>query len=168
MSPAAGPILITVSSDLLVIGYGNTLHRDDGVGPRVADAVGELHLAGVRTIACPQLTPELADPLSRASAAVFVDVAADPSDTVRLKRLDPSGSSQILAHASDPQTLLALSRDVFGRAPDAWMLTVPAEDLAFGEELSPTARRGVSKAVKAVRALHARLRRRGGILARAR
>jgi hydrogenase maturation protease len=157
-----------VGNDLLVIGYGNTLRRDDGVGPRVADAVEELHLAGVQTIACPQLTPELADPLSRTWAAVFVDVAADPSEAVRMRRLDASGSSQILAHASDPQTLLALSRDVFGRAPDAWMLTVPAEDLAFGEELSPTARRGVSRAVKAVRDLHARLQRRGRSRARAR
>ncbi len=151
-----------MSNDLLVIGYGNTLRRDDGVGPRVAEAVEGLRLAGVRTIACPQLTPELADPLSQAWAAVFVDVAVDPVDAVKMRRIDASGSSQVLAHASDPQTLLALSRDVFGRAPDAWMLTVPAEDLAFGEELSPTARRGVGKAVKAVQALHARLRRRGG------
>jgi hydrogenase maturation protease len=146
-----------VNSDLLVIGYGNTLRRDDGVGPRVADSVDALRLAGVRTISCPQLTPELADPLSRAGAAVFVDVAADPAETMRMRRLDPSGTSQILAHAADPQTLLALSRDVFGRAPDAWMLTVPAEDLAFGEQLSPTAVRGVRKAVQAIRALHGKL-----------
>jgi hydrogenase maturation protease len=149
-----------VSSELLVIGYGNTLRRDDGVGPRVADMVEDLRLAGVRTISCPQLTPELADPLSQAGAAVFVDVAADPADRVRMRRLDASGSSQVLAHASDPQTLLALSRDVFGRAPDAWMLTVPAEDLAFGEQLSPTARRGVAGAVRAIRALHGRLQAR--------
>jgi Ni,Fe-hydrogenase maturation factor len=29
---------------LLVIGYGNTLRRDDGVGPRVADAIAALAL----------------------------------------------------------------------------------------------------------------------------
>ena len=40
-----------MDSYLLVIGYGNTLRRDDGVGPRVAEAVEGLRLAGVRTIA---------------------------------------------------------------------------------------------------------------------
>jgi hydrogenase maturation protease len=157
-----------MGSDLLVIGYGNTLRRDDGVGPRVAETVEELRLSGVQTISCPQLTPGLADPLSQAGSAVFVDVAVDPADPVRLRRLDPSGSSKVLANAADPQTLLALSRDVFGRAPDAWMLTVPAEDLAFGEQLSPTAKRGVMSAVRAIRALHGRLQERRKSRARAR
>jgi len=152
-----------MGSDLLVIGYGNTLRRDDGVGPRVAETVEELRLSGVQTISCPQLTPGLADPLSQAGSAVFVDVAVDPADPVRLRRLDPSGSSKVLANATD-----ALSRDVFGRAPDAWMLTVPAEDLAFGEQLSPTAKRGVMSAVRAIRALHGRLQERRKSRARAR
>src|SRR5450759_47295 len=35
------------AGDFLVIGYGNTLRRDAGVGPRVAEAVEELHLPNV-------------------------------------------------------------------------------------------------------------------------
>ncbi|HEY9173382.1 MAG TPA: hydrogenase maturation protease, partial [Verrucomicrobiae bacterium] len=53
-------------ADLLVIGYGNTLRRDDGIGPKVAEAVAELNLPGVRSLACPQLTPELAEPIAHA------------------------------------------------------------------------------------------------------
>jgi len=147
-----------VDRGLLVIGYGNTLRRDDGVGPRVAAAVEELRLPGVRTVSCPQLTPELADPLSRAAAAVFVDAAVDHPGQVRMRRIDPSGSSQILAHAADPRILLALARDAFGRAPESWLLTVPVEDLDFGEQLSLAARRGLTRAVQEVLAIHRRLR----------
>ncbi len=147
-----------MNSDLLVVGYGNTLRRDDGVGPRVAEAVEALHLDGVRTLACPQLTPELADPLSRAGTAIFVDASVDGQRRISLRRLDPSDSSQILAHAADPCTLLALARDAFGRAPDAWMLEVPAEEIGFGERLSPKAERGLREAVRGVRRLHWRLR----------
>jgi len=147
-----------VDSYLLVIGYGNTLRRDDGVGPRVAAAVEGLRLPGVLTMACPQLTPEVADPLSRAGAAVFVDASVERRGAVRLRRLDPSGSSQILAHAADPRVLLALARDAFGRAPKAWMLTIPARELGFGERLSRPAALGLRDAVRAVRALHRRLR----------
>jgi hydrogenase maturation protease len=146
-----------VASHLLVIGYGNTLRRDDGVGPRVAAELEELRLPGVLTLACPQLTPELADPVSQAAAVVFVDASVERRGPVRIRRLDPSDSSQILAHAADPRILLALARDAFGRVPQAWMLTIPARELGFGERLSRPASLGLRDAVRAVRSLHRRL-----------
>ncbi len=143
---------------LLVIGYGNTLRRDDGVGPRVAAEIEEMALAGTLTLACPLLTPELAFPLSQSRAAVFVDAAVEHPWRLGLRRIDPSPLPQALAHAADPRVLLALARDAFGHAPMAWMLTVPAEDLGIGEDLSPMAERGVMDAAQAVRRLHAILR----------
>jgi hydrogenase maturation protease len=136
---------------LLVIGYGNTLRRDDGVGPKVADAVAALTLPGVRALACPLLTPELADPISRARIAIFVDAAVDAPREVQLRKLAPASSSQVMAHAASPATLLALARDVFGHAPEAWWLTIPAEDLGIGEELSPLAQRGLETAIEAIK-----------------
>ena len=47
------------------------LRGDDGVGPRVAEAVGHLRLPGVRTLICPLLSPELAEPISRARQSHF-------------------------------------------------------------------------------------------------
>jgi len=136
---------------ILVIGYGNTLRRDDGVGPRAADAVAALALPGVRTLACPLLTPELADPVSRASVAIFVDAAVDAPREVQRRELAPAHSSQVMAHAASPATLLALARDVYGHAPEGWWLTIPAEDLGIGEELSPLAQRGFEIAVQEVK-----------------
>ena len=136
---------------LLVIGYGNTLRRDDGVGPGVAEAVAGLALPGVRTLACPLLTPELAEAVSQAHVAIFVDAAVDAPREVQLRTLAPAGSSQVMAHAASPATLLALARDVFGHAPEAWWLTIPVEDLGIGEELSPLARRGFEIAVREVK-----------------
>ena len=140
---------------LLILGYGNTLRRDDGVGPQVADAVAALHLPGVQTLAAPLLTPELADPVSRADTVVFVDAAVDAPREVQLRPLPPAESSQIMAHAASPATLLALARDVFGRAPRGWLLTIPAEDLGIGEDFTPLARRGLEEAVKRIRGLAA-------------
>ena len=104
---------------ILVIGYGNTLRRDDGVGPRVAEAVSALALPGVRALTCPLLTPELADVIWRARVAIFVDAAVDAPREVQMRKLAPAGSSQVMAHAASPATLLALARDVFGHAPEA-------------------------------------------------
>jgi hydrogenase maturation protease len=136
---------------LLVIGYGNTLRRDDGVGPKVAEAVAALTLPGVRALACPLLTPELAEGVARAEVVIFVDAAVDAPREVQMRPLVPAASSQIMAHAASPATLLALARDVFGHAPKAWWLTIPVEELGIGEELSALARRGFERAVEEVR-----------------
>ncbi|HWX23141.1 MAG TPA: hydrogenase maturation protease [Candidatus Binatia bacterium] len=138
---------------LLVIGYGNTLRSDDGVGPRVAEAVARLNLPGVGTLSCGLLTPELAEPISRADKVIFVDAAVDAPREVQLRALTPADSSQIMAHAADPRTLLALARDVFGHAPQAWWLTIPVENIGVGENLSPFARRGFSEALREIKKL---------------
>ena len=122
---------------LLVIGYGNTLRRDDGVGPKVAEAVAALALPGVRALACPLLTPELAEAVSQARVVIFVDAAVDAPREVQLRKLAPAGTSQIMAHAASPATLLALARDVFGHAPEAWWLTIPAKTLASARSSPP-------------------------------
>lgn len=145
------------NTSILVIGYGNTLRADDGVGPRVAEAVEALHLAGVHTLVCQQLSPEHADPISRADAVVFVDAAVDAPGEVLLRPLEPSESPQLMAHAADPRTMLALARDVFGKTPKAWWLTIPAVKLDFSETLSPKAESNVQVAVEMIRFLCARL-----------
>jgi hydrogenase maturation protease len=141
------------TDDLLVIGYGNTLRSDDGVGPRVAAAAEHWNLPGVRVIACHQLMPEMAEPVSRARRVVFVDAAVDAPREVQMRPLEPADSCQLLAHAADPKTLLALARDVFGHCPKAWWLTVPIEKLDFGETFSPLAQQGYLAAVEKLRAL---------------
>ncbi len=122
--------------DWLVIGYGNTLRGDDGVGPRVAEAVSRLELPAVAAIACGLLTPELAEPVSRARRAVFVDAAVDEPRKVRLRPLRPAPTAQIIAHSATPAVVLALAREVYGHAPEAWWLTIPAAQISVGESLS--------------------------------
>lgn len=139
--------------DFLVIGYGNTLRSDDGAGPRVAEAVAAMNYPGVRALICPLLTPELADPISQARAVLFVDAAVDAPREVRLRQLEPAESGQIMTHAVDPGALLALARDVFGRAPEAWWLTIPAVKFDFSSEFSPEAEQGIAGALEKIRAI---------------
>jgi hydrogenase maturation protease len=146
----------TRSTDILVIGYGNTLRGDDGVGPRVVEAVRALRLPGVHTLVCQQLSPEHAEMISQVERVVFVDAAVDAPKEVQLRELAPGETTQLMAHAADPRTLLALARDVFGHAPKAWWLTIPAVSLEFSEELTPEAQRGSVEAVEKIKALSAR------------
>lgn len=146
---------VAIEAELLVIGYGNSLRRDDGVGPRVAGAIAELDLPGVRTLDCQLLSPELADPIARARRVIFVDAAVDEMDGVKLRKLVPGDTTQLMAHAADPRTMLALARDVFGRSPEAWWLTIPAIQLGFGTDYSPATEAGFHTAVAEIQRLAA-------------
>src|ERR1044072_3449496 len=94
----------TDTRDFLVIGYGNELRGDDGVGPRVARAVQQLSLPHVRVLVQHQLTPELAEDISRARAVVFVDAAID-CEVGRVTDLQSESASNIMAHANSPKAL---------------------------------------------------------------
>jgi hydrogenase maturation protease len=144
---------MTPSTKLLVIGYGNELRGDDGVGPRVAATVAGWDFEGVQAIICPLLTPELADPISKTRLAVFVDAAVDCLDEVQLSKLEPNQSSQVMAHAANPETMLALARDVFGHVPQAWQLKIPALKLEFGQQFSSRTLRALDEALEKLRTL---------------
>ena len=139
---------------ILVIGYGNDLRGDDAAGPRAAAQIDAWALPGVEVRALHQLTPELAEPLAAADRAIFLDahpVSSGPD--VRVQRLHPAIPTARLAHTCDPQALLALARTAFGRWPQAWWITIPAADFAFGAPLSALAQRGIAEALATVRLL---------------
>jgi hydrogenase maturation protease len=143
-----------VRNAILVIGYGNTLRGDDGVGPRAASAVAALGLPGVIAKAVPQLIPELAEPLAAARLAIFIDACLGSDGTdVEIRPIGPADPSGVLGHLEDPGRLLALTRAVFGTCPPSWLVTIPAADFAVGEGLSPTAERGLEAALRRITAL---------------
>ncbi len=148
-----------VATDFLIVGYGNTLRSDDGIGPRVADAVAAWHLPNVRAIASHQLLPEMAAALVTAEVVIFVDArpvdpdAKTPSGVTftaisAAEDTDPSD-----AHTSDPRRLLALTKRAYGRCPQAWLISVPGVNFDFGESLSEQARQGIEVALRRIRLL---------------
>jgi len=137
-------------STLLVVGYGNTLRRDDGAGCLVADRVEALGLDGVRVLSCPQLTPDVAAQLAGVATVVFVDATVAATTKVGWRSLAPDDTCPVSTHATDPRALLALARELYGHAPAAWLLTVPTELMGFGTDLSEVTSRGIEAAVKRV------------------
>jgi len=136
----------------VILAWGNTVRTDDAVGVAVAerlraafagDPAVEVH---VRT----QLGPELAEVLARAGRALFIDAHVRPDgEAVVLERLQPARGAEVgLNHQVPPEHLLALAAWLYGRAPEAHLLTVRAHDTTFGETLSPKTARWVDEAVE--------------------
>jgi hydrogenase maturation protease len=133
---------------VLVIGYGNVLRGDDGVGVRVAEAVAAWRRPGVEVHVVHQLTPELAEAVAGARLVVFVDARLVPGGVdLRLQALMPAAGSVGLGHMTDPPWLLGLAQALYGSCPPAWLVMVPGIDFGAGEQLSPTASRALQDAI---------------------
>ncbi|MCC6630011.1 MAG: hydrogenase maturation protease [Chloroflexi bacterium] len=142
----------------LVIGYGNPLRGDDGVGPAVATALAEMGgVDGMDLIVLDpvQLTPELAVDVASAAAVIFVDAQVDEvAGMVRSAALTPGDAvTGAFSHAATPAGLLALARDLYGVVPPAWVVSVGAVSFAPGDGLSPAVAAAVPVAMAQVRRL---------------
>jgi hydrogenase maturation protease len=140
----------------LVVGYGNTLCGDDALGPLVIERLRPL-LPATELVACHQLAPELAATLSEVDAVIFVDAAVEEGEpgTVRVVRLSPAAEQTAsLTHHISPAALLAMSAELYGRAPKAMLITgVGADFSLYGEAsapLSPAARRALDEICRLV------------------
>lgn len=135
----------------LVIGYGSDLRGDDAAGRRVAESLADRALPGVEVRSATQLTPELADELG-GRRVVFVDATVSQQSVV-VTELEAAPAAGPVSHHVDPGGLLELAT-LLGASPrEAWVVHVPATDLALGTELSPSTRAAVSEAVDRVAAL---------------
>lgn len=143
---------------VLVIGYGNPLRQDDGVGWHVAERLSETaDAAAVRCLALHQLTPDLAAPLSRAALAIFIDARdGGTPGSAACRLLQPAETTpESFSHRLDPPALLAATRSVYGTCPDSYLITVSGGAFGYGEKLSLEVESAVGAVLEGVAALAA-------------
>ena len=139
-------------SRILIIGYGNPLRGDDGLGWHVAE---RLRGGPAEVLALHQLTPELADPLSRADLAIFVDAACDNSPgAIGYRRIEPeSAPSEVFSHQFTPEVLLGFATKLYGRRPEAVLLSIGGASFECGEQLSSAVQSAVPELLARVQQL---------------
>jgi hydrogenase maturation protease len=163
---------------IMIIGYGNCLRRDDAAGCKVAEAIATWQFPQLRSLVVHQLTPELAAELAEVELVIFIDAyAADTiKDPVRqivggnrqtsqvslpmaevivkpITAIENGTVSSRIGHIADPVGVLALSKVIYGKLPTAWQILIPAIDFGFGDRLSPLAQQGIEQAKEEVEVL---------------
>jgi hydrogenase maturation protease len=154
---------------VLIIGYGNPLRGDDGLGWHAAEALAaQIDDPEIEVRPVHQLTPELADPLSQAEMAIFIDASSEGEPgTIERRPISPEDAANIPAtftHHAGPAILLATALTLYGHAPETVLYTVAAESMEIGDRLTATVEEAMRKVVAEVaRVAGARVAARGAI-----
>jgi hydrogenase maturation protease len=138
---------------LLVLGYGNPSRGDDGLGPRLVEALEGKPARGVDFEVGFQLAIEDAATVSEYARVLFVDADASGKAPFRAVPIGPSETLEFTSHDVSAQTVLAICEESFGAAPAAWLLAVCGYEFGFAEKLSSGAEENLRSATAFVRTL---------------
>jgi len=140
----------------LIIGIGNPLRGDDGLGWHVIERLrGRAAEESADLLACHQLTPELAAPLAQSKRVIFIDAAeGKPAGEVRVERIDsvngPQAAPGVLSHRLDPPALVCYAKSLYGKVPEAILVSVKGSAYDFSENLSEAAMSAVPEVLRLV------------------
>jgi len=144
-------------SRLLILGLGNLLCTDDGVGPRAAQAIAETRLVpeGVQVLDGGTLGLALLPYLEDAEHAILIDAIeadAPPGTLVRLEgdEVGPAVAARLSVHQVGVSDLIEAARWRERIPPTLVLLGLVPESTELGIDLSPRVRAGMPPLVDAV------------------
>ena len=136
-----------------MIGYGNPLRGDDAFGWHAAHRLAELaDRELINVLAVHQLTPELAEPVSKAEQVIFIDAShqGEPGTWKCEEIRHGVGLANSLAHHFTPASLLAYTSIIFNVSPWAQLIAFSAQSFGCGEALTPCAEAALAEVLQHV------------------
>ena len=150
---------------LLIIGYGNPDREDDGVAWHILrELTFKIGLAAPESYEDEfpefalldlafhlQLTPEMAEDISPYEYVCFLDAhTGNIPEPVRLIEVESEFQVSPFTHHLTPQSLLSMCQTIYGKKPDAALLSVLGHRFLFSRQLSKETSRLVPQAVELV------------------
>ncbi len=142
-----------MNTNILIIGFGNPLRRDDGVGCRVIEQLkATLQHPSLRYVTCQELTPDLAEPISQAGHVIYVDADCEIAPgTIERRKVEPCTETELgMGHDIKPCTLLALARILYGWTPPGDLFAIGGQDFEHGEGLTAEVTKAQAEAVSQI------------------
>jgi hydrogenase maturation protease len=127
---------------MLLLGYGNSLRGDDGIGCVLATLLQErLQLEWHRPLhvhIAHQLTPELVTEMAGVNVVIFLDAReGDGVGRVVCEKVQAQPQTAAFTHHVSPTALLEAARELHGVAPEGLLISVVGASFDYSDHLSP-------------------------------
>ncbi len=142
---------LNATNSILVIGIGNPLRSDDGVGAHVVKALEAEGLSQVKTLVLQQLDVELLEEICEYDKILLIDASSLKEDFIFRKVLLNSDHPLVSSHHLSPEVLLHLARKIYKKELNLYMCAIRGESFEMGEELSPVVYERAEQAMRTIR-----------------
>jgi hydrogenase maturation protease len=133
---------------LCILGTGNTLRSDDGIGAYVCQQLEKLNLEGITIHNIHQLQTEWVDELSEFNTVLIVDAAVNKDDVINIAPINRTVSiSSNISHHINVNLLADLMTTMQNSRVHFYTCAIPGENFDFGETLSARGRKNADRAV---------------------
>lgn len=135
----------------IVIGYGNPSRRDDGAGHYVIEKIQRLSNGQIDCLFCHQLGIELIETIKDYDLVIFVDAyVGERSTGLEVAPLEAVYSPSAFTHFVNSSSLIALTKSLYHKEPQALLVSIRGYDFDFGTQLSPKTRKWADIAVERI------------------
>jgi hydrogenase maturation protease len=121
---------------VFLVGVGNLLRNDDGVGPLIAEKIAKMNISGVSVITSQLLNIELLEDAIGYERILIVDASAIGTGVMLKKIKCPAGSAQASSHHLSPEFLLAMAQELYETDLNLYVCCVRGQNFDVGNTLS--------------------------------
>jgi hydrogenase maturation protease len=144
-------------SKAIVLACGNPLHGDDGVPVHLARELdATLADPNVEILCSQKWAPEIAERISHADLALFVDASAAISPgAILVQVIEPAANTPgVTAHTMKPEQIICLAQHVYGRVPErTFLVTIGVRSFTHDRQLSAPVREAIPAALAKIKSL---------------
>jgi hydrogenase maturation protease len=137
-------------NNICIIGIGNTLRGDDGVGAYVCTEIKTLNLPGVDTMVVQQLTPDLMEDLQQYKHIIITDASYNCKGFAFYPLQADETNAQSSSHAVNASMFYLLFKKIYSKQPTFYICAIEPEDVSIGSGLTTTSQANAEKAIHAI------------------
>ena len=133
----------------VIVGVGNTLRSDDGVGIFICSELEKSNLSSLSVLTTHQLHIELVEDLKEYETIVIIDAGANPKSEVSFYPITEQKSNGIhSSHNINATLLYSLLQKLYPSDRSFYVCEIQVQNFELGNELSSFAISNAAKAIK--------------------
>lgn len=135
---------------ICIVGVGNTIRADDGIGNYICNAIEQMQVPGVNTMIVQQLDAELVEDLLHFDHVLITDASVEGKEADLYNLLPNDGPPLSSSHHLNAAMLAALSEKVYGIKMSLFICAVRGHDFNIGDTISEKAKANCQQAISLI------------------